>query len=363
MAYHYNTLVRPVQTDLLSQTDKRCSSGVLNECLDILDANQENPNNNNIGVKTIENNLETGGLDWLSLSTYGKFEGIEFESLLEALRDCKKAAANDDDENSYFYGMNGHVLQVGPYGIGKGAGRCEFLLKIDGFSIGLTGKKESEDQKPNLYLVIPSMPLMQYGMKEIIHRINSLLKTIGYHPKRMCVSRADLCVDLPGIGQEYFSNSYRKGKIICRSQTYQEIGRSLKSQTLKLGAAGAEISCRIYDKIEEMKNSPEKEEVVRKKRIGDAEKATRVEFQIRKKALRDKFKVETLQDLIKSLETISEYLCDKWIRISTRVVSRTNTASEKISKKETEKERYQREIHRKAFKRRSNGFYLEVIIY
>ncbi len=63
----------------------------MQECLDILEKN-DSPGPCNTGGSNSEEKLETGGVDTLDLSIWGKFIPGEFDELINALEECKEIA-------------------------------------------------------------------------------------------------------------------------------------------------------------------------------------------------------------------------------------------------------------------------------
>jgi len=93
-----------------------------------------------------------------------------------------------------------------------------------------------------------------------------------------------------------------------------------------IGAPGAPLMCRIYDKQREVlkKQDQTKLQLLIDNRWGCLpEQATRVEFQVRSEVLRE-LRIVSFADLCDKLEALLNYLVSEWLRFADRPIDKRN---------------------------------------
>ncbi len=137
------------------------------------------------------------------------------------------------------------------------------------------------------------------------------------------VSRADVCVDLPGVDTAVFVQAFLDGHCITRARKRTVHYDGNRPTGLDLGA-GNEISCCIYDKLLECTDERKLAVLKAKRWGGNVQAATRVEFRLRREALKS-FGVNSLADYREKRSGILSYLCTQWLRMASEDVDRTHT--------------------------------------
>jgi len=168
---------------------------------------------------------------------------------------------------------------------------------------------------------------MQYGLAGFWQQLNSALDALKIAIVRNKVSRVDACVDLPEAEVDCFCDPFHLGHYLTRGrksalhehdeiflQGVEEfrVGRQYSGFSLGSGA----IRLRVYDKMREAMFSPEKLALLAMRRWGrSATCATRIEFQLRREALK-RWGVDSLDDWIAKRGAVTQKLTHDWFRLT-----------------------------------------------
>lgn len=261
-----------------------------------------------------------GGLDKLEVSCYGNWEIEQFENLSERLDEAKKAAQAERPGASIEHPDGGKVI-VKPAGATKGIVYAEWCLEFDGIWVGIARESVSTDKLPNVFVTIHSMILMQLGHLEAWAQAVRLLSGLGYTINRAVPSRFDACVDLVGHSIADYAERYFGGAFICKARKKKLFFEDIPLTGIQFGTA---VLCRIYDKVLEGINDPAKWTVLVAYRYGGEapQSAVRVEYQVRRKAMRKMWSVDTVGDLFEKLPAITSELSSDWLRFTSEKVDR-----------------------------------------
>ena len=269
--------------------------------------------------------LTSGGLDYLSLSYYGKFDPEKWELLVSNLSECQKSAQENDKLNSLL-GISPEILVlVAPSGKGKGASYAKWKFSYQGIVFAIRNQSPSEnlktDQKiPDVFVDVSSNPLMTIGEIRVFEIILSVFKAIGFSFFKFCPSRVDLCVDLVEVPTSQFYESIKRWCYVSRTPFTDFKFKTRDIQTIYIGLSGAKTLLRIYDKYQECKGKPEKYDLLKMLRWGKdpdpAIGATRVEYQIRRQPLKKQHSIDTYEDFKQKKADLCVYLTNDWFRIT-----------------------------------------------
>jgi len=164
---------------------------------------------------------------------------------------------------------------------------------------------------PNVYLSINASTLWHLEMADIIALVEFDLANFGGTIDRIQPSRVDLCADflldappdVPFIDQHKVAKSKK-------TQVYMDGG---DLETYYVGAPGAPLRMRIYDKYKEScKNN--KQWFFPLWRMDDPSGVWRVEYQLRRSVLKE-FNIMTLDDLWQTIGSMWRYLTDEWFSL------------------------------------------------
>lgn len=284
----------------------------------------------------------TGGVDWLSLTCQGEWVPDVHAKLLERLMVAQAAARESEDER-HFVQLGAFTAEVKPTGAGRGYGYCPILLTVQGMSVRIADRASSAPLGPegkpvaNLYVDVPSMVLMDRGEAGVMDDLRELFAALSYRATDLKPSRVDVAADIPGVSMREVLAAFNGERIVSRTRDYsihgKRSGTGQNAQTLTLGAKGADCLCRIYDKLAEVQDQPAKQELMIKRRWGGElpECAVRVEFQLRREALLNQHKIDSVDDLWAKLRDLCDWLVLSWLRFTAHEVKREHTERTLIS--------------------------------
>lgn len=284
----------------------------------------QTPEINDMGVSSShpqENAIETGGLDRLDISIYGLWPPAVFIDLAARLHRARQKAERGLD-GSYIVTSEGDRVEVAPTGVKHGV-YCRYSLQWNGCKIDIVDNAAPSEKRLSVFVSIGSITLMKLGHEKAWEGVKGLLCCLGFETIKDVVSRVDLCVDLPHQTMQPVQVCVEGERIICRAGKYSEFGTFESMETYYRGKGSMLV--RIYDKFNEVKDDPIKKAIMEKMRWGGkVEAAVRVEFQLRRKTLAKRFKIQSTEDLFLNLGTIAEWSNKKWFRLTDRRVDRKN---------------------------------------
>ncbi len=185
----------------------------------------------------------------------------------------------------------------------------------------LINTRNYEDQIPTVSLEIGSESCWSPGFNDIYYRFTTWISAIGGDIQKNQISEVHLAADFIGLGINSIDVDI-KNRWITRSKKFITHGSQSKLETFSLGKGI--LMLRIYDKIQELKKSPQKlftfmeawgVEVLSNTDI------TRVEFQVRREILKNikisptsETGIDTFDDLCDSFQSIWKYCTHDWAR-------------------------------------------------
>ena len=256
-----------------------------------------------------------GGLDWLEVRCHGQWQEEAWCELVAAL-DRARALAEDSGEYEAALEVGGQSLFVGPSGARLGDCHARWRVQWRGVEVLIVSRREFSDRRPSVVVKLSSHTLICVVDLAAWDRSVELLNSLGLEMRRDVVSRVDLCADLGGQSIAPFVAAFMEGRIVKRAQKralYWESGDDPSGFTV-----GSDIKLRVYDKkreVEAAANGP-KLGVLHARWGGDVTEATRVEFQLRRDALRERFGVEGVDSLWEKMRAIVRWLCGEWFRMT-----------------------------------------------
>lgn len=255
------------------------------------------------------------GLDTVHLSLCLEVPG----TVLDDLRQAKAAIQEGETDsalwrfgqtNLFSWSLSRTGIKLFPY-----------VLRSGDLTLALS-TRPADSRIPNAKLCIGSLS-SQNNPGELLVTIKKWLALHQITVVREVVSRADLFADYAAeIGKLHLLSQAR---MVTRATkvAYYYAHRSLTGIQIGTGA----IVLRIYDKIREMidKRATAKQEFFAEKWGGDHPAITRIEFQVRRDALREMFPDSlTFDELAANLPRIWRYLTEDWFRHTARAVDRAN---------------------------------------
>jgi hypothetical protein len=183
--------------------------------------------------------------------------------------------------------------------------------------------RSPESPVPNMSLKIGSLTC-QGDLDQFFLYFHRFLRLLGCKVVEEIVSRFDICTDIAQKISE--SGVDDLSKQICRSERSALYFSRKEFTGISIGKGA--ISCRIYDKIREMKDKQDsvKTAFFYEKWADSGDQftdITRVEFQLRREFLKE-IGVTDYKSLVSVTHNIWTYCTEKWLRYASRSVDRLN---------------------------------------
>ena len=235
--------------------------------------------------------------------------------MLDVLRETKAEAKASKEQKGFEWPKTetddtwGAAFDMQPFGVGG----YEWVLIGHEFTFRV-GDWLTPGSRPSVMVEVRSETLWRLGVAACVERVSNLIMGLGGNVERCRVSRLDLCVDLriksplwsPSLLEHCVSRS-RKRSVYLDTRDLEgiSVGRGV-------------VQCRVYDKLREIREVSHKfwfGDVwkINLDEVCDDERIVRVEYQLRREALK-----EMGIDLIGDLETKSAavwgYCSQEWLR-------------------------------------------------
>lgn len=256
-----------------------------------------------------------GGFDWLDASLYGSWDVAAFDSLVKELDELRARAENGAD--AVYVSPEGDELGVCPHG--KPGVSARWVLRGDGMEFSIVNRAEENDGHCSVFVHIGSVKLMLDGIHKAWEDARGVLRAMGFRYSRSLASRADMCVDLPGVDCREFVQMLMCDRAITKAIKGAMYWKGVPGVESSTGFdVGTETRLRVYDKLCEVEHDATKAAIMVERRWGGCvpECATRVEFQMKRASLKDNWAVEGVEDLIVKAPSICEWLTHRWFRLS-----------------------------------------------
>jgi hypothetical protein len=168
------------------------------------------------------------------------------------------------------------------------------------------------------------------GCHDVFRRVKKMINSMGSDTKKEIVSRVDLAADLVGIHVKD-TNIHDEDFWICKARDFSLYRRNRKLTGIAYGKKN--IMLRVYDKVAELKKNQATNKQEQFSKIWGVENyeekpVTRVEFQLRRSALKDfndsARNVDTVDSLFRNMSSIWKYCTKDWARHCHSVVDRNN---------------------------------------
>ncbi len=265
---------------------------------------------------SISHEGDSGGLDALSVSLYGRTENPEsceawFDEGQQTAREIEEEQISVEDGQTLIHHKSG----------GHAAGiYCPYRVEFKGVVFMVSRRWNSAtDSFPTMQANVKSMPLMIHGYARIKAIIYEFAELIGFEITSTRINRVDLCVDLK-IPMQEFQQAFFEKRIVAAPRKgciYFDRSQDVEFETLQFGVKDAPIKIRMYNKVAECRHQEKKCLVMQALRWqGEIpEAATRVEYQLRGEWLSQQFSTITLEQFEQNIGSIVEYLTTHWFRI------------------------------------------------
>jgi len=190
--------------------------------------------------------------------------------------------------------------------------RYRFHLEFPEHHVYLAIAEHPKKGTPNVYACLGAETLWKNGVKPAIELLAADIASFGGVITKYQPSRCDFSADfLISGGIDYnFLMDYR----VTRSRAHNPHFKNGILETAYFGDKGSPILLRIYDKSTEIQKSGTKNWFLEMWGIEENKDVWRVEYQIRRKALKD-FGINTLDDLYNKAGGIWQNLTTEWFSL------------------------------------------------
>ncbi len=250
----------------------------------------------------------------LNISSYTVFEHLSF--LKKEIQTTLAASGSFNFKSKEFFSWN---LQR------TGTKLYPYVLRSGDVTL-LLSSRDPDSIIPNCQIEVGSVSCQD----DSFHTYETILKWLkiyGFTVKEEVVSRVDLSVDC--IGTPIDGNGFsRPDRWISRARKFSIYYEDWNFTGIMLGKGN--MAMRIYDKSRELKKDKVKALFFFKLwniSPEDAESipVTRVEFQFRRPTLKEfKVPVTTVKQLRKNMDSLWQYACQDWARLSCQSIDRKN---------------------------------------
>jgi hypothetical protein len=196
------------------------------------------------------------------------------------------------------------------------------ILDNDFLSVSL-GNTALSVTSPSVYVQVSSELIWSAGVDKA-HRqvLGAVTEIYDREPEREQVSRVDLFADILWP-KRFYSGDMQKFSKRAKDTTTRHHNGKVSGFTIGKGI----VQARIYDKTLEIRRSG-KDWLYDLWGVGKDVQVWRVEFQLRRDALRD-FRIETFDDLLNSSQALWDYCTSKWL--SVRATGRSDAARRRMA--------------------------------
>lgn len=266
-----------------------------------------------------------GSEDWLEYCLYIQWN--EWESLKQQLEKAKYFAGveNAPAELIQIPFWGGFAI-VGPSGVREGKAGFAYKLDCEGITVLIADRELPHKTFPSVIVRVPGNSCLCPGAHECYKTATRMIKALGGNIIRNRLSRIDICLDMPGVSIQEFYTPFAEDRYICRSREDSVIFPQKGNGGMTLYFGKSPLQCRIYDKLKEIekKANPHKQLCMRFYRWGGMpENAVRVEFELRRKALKERG-IDSVEDYYAKRADLIHYLTTQWLRFTANKVDREN---------------------------------------
>ena len=260
---------------------------------------------------TIAENPSSADLDYLGGFIFGQWKS---DVWMDAIRLAHaKAKLNWKPQYVTYNGLTFEVLpgSSGPPGVH----RREIQMTCAGVYIGIC-YSGSDETRPALKLELKGEVLFRFGGVKGLELALEILAKTGFVYRESRVSRVDFRADFCSFTVEEVFQCFRNRQVVCRAKKYPSyFAPDGSCQSFYAGAGKAAVQCRFYDKLAETAGNAAKRLALEEVYGELPDVLTRVEFQLRRETITERYKISSFEDVFASLERITADLCRNWLRI------------------------------------------------
>lgn len=205
--------------------------------------------------------LETGGPDTLKLSYQGEWEQVNFLALSKQLDAAQVEAQTGQGGAGLIELPAGDRWKVLPSGSRQGEGGLYYrwVVEWDGNRICILNRGGHSPHAPNILVQLGSLALMTRGLEELEAALRGMLADAGFRIIADVPGEIHVCVDLPGREVAEFTRLAMNGCEVTKAKKGKLFfGATSDNHETYYRGNGKRVLMRIYDKLAETENDPEK---------------------------------------------------------------------------------------------------------
>ncbi len=200
----------------------------------------------------------------------------------------------------------------------SGKRNYRFMVELPGVVLWIANV-DKPNGFPNVYVSPRARSLWINGVNNTLEYITSVIEELGGVVQQVQVSRCDLAADF--YLEEPLSTEFVKSGLVSKCRTSSQYETAGQLETFYVGRGKAPIQARIYNKLLQVMSKPES--LFFLPLWGGPVKAWRVEFQLRRTALRQ-FQIDTVDDLQAMSGALWKYLTEDWLSLRLDDSNKTN---------------------------------------
>jgi len=224
---------------------------------------------------------------------------------------------------------------VSPRGCKRGGTWCEFSLRNQGIQV-LVRDIDSSDSRPIMFVTMPSEPLMCLGYARCKSVVYELFRSLGMAEHHTLVSRVDIKCDVVGADAHEMTlrhlDDNRRFKVqrSIDSNFFQHHNR-FTGFVVGSGARNGRMT--VYDKMHEMRKHKSYRKIAAVEQYFGfvPEKLVRIEFSCRRDLLRDRFNVNSIEQMEGMTRSMAAWLSQVFYRQTEECKSRAHTHEAELS--------------------------------
>lgn len=248
----------------------------------------------------------TCGIDSLDVGFYVAW-GDNWETLRQQFDDRKAEAQGTEGNLIDIEGIRSHIF----YPSGK-APNYRYHVKYPEYHCFIS-IIQSAKQSPNIYVSFTSEALhWELSEKELIEVVSTDIEALGGNVIKHKISRCDLYADfrIPGG----LSLEFLKNHMVGKADDTSHFMKGDVLETFYAGNKSSPIQLRIYDKSAKIKKDGSAERWLLVWFTDDPENVWRIEFQIRRPALKE-YRINSIYDLLNQKADLWKYMTSKWFSL------------------------------------------------
>ncbi len=265
-----------------------------------------------VGIDTIKVNVKM--LDDKAMPTLTQSVPDRLETLFHFWQDTARESKKPLKTSMTFHHARMMMLP-------NGSPTWKYLLKNDCIQLALVPR-----------LTVPMIGRVTFSsaylwsmpsVNDAVDEVHSFLMDIFGPQLLLQAAQIDLCVDvvnfkLPKDWRMLFTSRARRKQDIAPSEKDQAYYRGRELETVLFSGHGRPVSCKIYDKIAEIKQQSKKKvwfyDLWKQQGWDEEAKVMRIEFSVEREAFRQ-MELEDIYDALRNIKRLWAYCTQEWLRM------------------------------------------------